>query len=322
MRSGAHTLLMLAAPLNVQVLRALTGGAKQQAELRRETGYPAQTTLRAQLKRLAEIGAIEKRRRNRFPGVLEYDSTPAGRDLLFVAEVLERWLEQAPDGPRPLEGSAAKAAVKALADGWSTTMLRALAARPFSLTELDGMIGSLSYPALERRLAALRLADLAAAQPAKGRGRPYGVTEWLRQGVGPIAAAVRWERRHMPHEAAPLARLDVEASFLLAVPLVCLPAEQSGTCQMAIEVPNGGRRRLAGVTIEVTQGAITSCITKLRTSTVAWALGSPSAWLDALIERDVDRLELGGNRHLAVALLGGLNAALFSPQAPQMATRG
>lgn len=233
-RSGAQTLVLLAVPLNVPILRALAERPKQQLELRQETGSPAQTTLRAQLKRLNEIAAIEKHRRNRFPGVLEYELSAAGRDLLFVADTVERWLERASEGPLPLGGSAAKAAVKAFAGGWSTTMLRALAASPLSLTELDRVIPSLSYPSLsypslERRLAALRLAGQVEAQESNGRGTPYAVSAWTREGVGPLTAAARWERRHMPRNSSPIGRIDAEAVFLLAVPLLSLSEDVSGS---------------------------------------------------------------------------------------------
>lgn len=310
-RSGAQTLVLLAMPLNCLILRALSEGSKQQAELRRETGSPAQTTLRAQLKRLVEIGALEKRRRDRFPGVLEYELTAAGRDLLFVAATLDRWLDRAPDGPLPLGGIAAKATVKALADGWSTTMLRALAAGPLSLTELDGIIGSLSYPSLERRLAAMRLTGQAEACRGDGRSRPYAVTEWLRRGVAPLAAAARWERRHLPRSTAPIGRLDTEAAFLLAVPLLRLPAEMSGSCRMAATMPNGKEQRLAGVVVELEGGRVVSCDAQLRGRPDAWALGSTGAWLDAVIEHDTERLELGGDCGLTRELLDGLHGALF-----------
>lgn len=313
-RSGAQTLVLLAAPLNVAILRALEDGPTRQAQLRREASLPAQTTLRAQLKRLEEIGAIEKHRRDRFPGVLEYELTAAGRDLLFVAGALRRWLDQAPEGPLLLGARAAKVPIKALAEGWSTTMLRALAAGPLSLTELDGVITSLSYPSLERRLGAMRLTGHVEAQRENGRGTPYAVTAWLRQGVAPIAAAARWERRHLPQATAPLGRLDVETIFLLAVSPLRLAADLSGSCRLAAEVPNGKRRRLAGVMVKVRDGAITSCATALRGSPDAWTLGSATAWLDALIDHDVDRLELGGDRRLARALLDGLHQALFTTQ--------
>jgi len=310
-RSGAQTLLLLAAPLNVAILRALAEGPKQQVDLRHETDTPAQTTLRAQLKRLEEVEALEKHRRNRFPGVLEYDLSAAGRDLLFVADTLERWLGRAPDAPLPLGGNAAKAAIKALAEGWSTTMLRALAANPLSLTELDRVIASLSYPSLERRLAALRLAGQVEARPGDGRGTPYAVTAWAREGVGPLAAAARWERCHMPCGTPPIGRIDAEAVFLLAAPLLRLSKDVSGSCRMAVELPGKNGRRLAGVVITVQKGQVESYTSRLQGTPGAWALGSAAAWLEAMVYADTDSIEPGGDGRLARALIECLHRTLF-----------
>ncbi len=313
--------MLLSAPLNVPILRALAEGPKQQVQLRQETGSPAQTTLRAQLKRLEEIGAIEKQRRNRFPGVLEYELSAAGRGLLFVADTLERWLELGPNGELPLGGNAAKSAIKSLAEGWSTTMLRVLATAPLSLTELDRVITPLSYPSLERRLAAMRLAGHVEACASNGRGTPYTPTTWARQSIGPLAAAARWERRHMPKSTAPVGRIDVEAAFLLSLPLLSLPSNLSGSCRMAVELPGGKEQRLAGVVVGVKDGRIESYTTRLQGSPKAWALGSVTAWLDAVIEADTDRIEPGGDSHLARALLDSLHRKLFGAQTPAPRSR-
>jgi DNA-binding HxlR family transcriptional regulator len=309
-RSGAQALTLLAAPLNVPILRALAAGPHLQADLRHATGSPAQTTLRGQLKRLVEIGAIEKHRRNRFPGVLEYELTESGHGLIVVADVLERWLRQAPEGPLEIEGNAAKAAVKALAVAWSSTMLRALAAGPLALTELDRVIASLSYPALERRLTAMRLAGQLEASHGDGRGTPYAVTGWLRHGIAPLAVAARWERQHMPDKTAPIGRLDVETAFLLTVPLLQPPAELAGRCQLAAETPNS-TGRLAGVSINLEGGRIVSLTTQLDDKPDAWALGTSTAWLAAVIEEDLAPLEIGGDYILARALIERLHEALF-----------
>jgi DNA-binding HxlR family transcriptional regulator len=260
---------------------------------------------------LSEIGAIAKNRRNRFPGVLELELTEPGRDLLSVTDALERWLRFAPEGPLELGTDAAKAAVKALADGWSTTIVRALAAGPLSLTELDHIIGALSYPSLERRLGAMRLADQIEAQPGNGKGTPYAVTGWLRQGVAPLAAATRWERRHFSAQSPPLTQIDTEAAFLLAAPLLHLPDDLSGSCRMAMEIPNGREPHLAGVLMSVKEGRVVSCATRLRGNPDAWASGPTWAWLTALIEGDTDSLELGGDGFLARTFLDGLHEALF-----------
>lgn len=313
MRCGAQTLLMLATPLNGPLLHALSAGARQQAELRHAAGQPAQTTLRAQLRRLGEAGVLEKRRRNRFPGVLEYELTAGGNELLEVMATLDRWLERCPEGTTEPGSAAARAAVKALTEGWSTAMLRALAARSLTLTELDRVIAAINYPSLERRLGAMRLAELVEAQPGNGRGTPYAVTEWGRLGIGPLIAAARWELQHTPAESPAPTKLDLEAAFLLAIDLVPLPAEAEGSCRLAVELRDGrGRRRLAGILVEARDGRLVSRTTRLEGHPEAWVLGSLPAWLAAMIEGDRDRLELGGDCALGSVLVDGLHTALFS----------
>lgn len=315
-RSGAQTLALLATPLNARILRALVESPKHQTMLRREVGLPAQTTLRSQLNRLAEIGAIEKHRRNRFPGAIDFQLTSSGEELLFVIDVVESWLGEAPSEALQTDDGAAKAAIRALTEAWSTTMLRALAACPLSLTELDRVIGPLSYPALERRLTAMRLAGQVKPCSSNGRGTPYAVTDWLRQGAAPIIAAVRWERRNQPKSTPALGRIDAEALFLLAIPLLRLPAGLSGSCRLAIELPGGGKRRLVGALVEVRDGAVSSCATDLRGKPSSWALGSVADWLGGMIEHEVDRLELGGDCRLAAALVEALHEALFEVGTP------
>lgn len=313
-RTGARILTLLAAPSNRFILHKLSQGPRRLVDLRREASSVPPTTLRGHLRQLSEIGAIAKRRLHPFPSVREYVLTgPAGRELRFVATTLESWLANAPDGPLSPDDEIARAAVKALVEGWSSTMLRALAPGPLTLTELDRLIGSISYPALDRRLAAMRLAGQVEARPSQGKGTPYAVTEWLRRGVAPLTAAVRWERHHLPDETAPIAPLDAEAGFLLVMPLLKLPAELTGSCRMGVEFGDGGERRLVGVTVGIDQGRVVSCTTRLESNPGSWATGPVAAWLRNAIEADPHRLELGGDRRLARALLDGVNRALFHP---------
>lgn len=309
-RSGAQTLLLLAAPLSLPILAALEDGLRQQSELRVLSGSPAQSTLRTQLNRLAKIGAIEVRRRNRFPGALEYELAPPGAELLTVATVLERWLDRQPDGKLVIGDRAAKAAVKALADSWSATMLRALAARPLSLTELDGLISGVNYPSLERKLAAMRLTGLVKVAPANG-STPYAVTRWLREGVGPLIVASRWEHRNLRSEArAQMARIDAEATLLLALPLLRLPDDVSGSCRFVVESANLDANPPATVTLAVEAGHVTSCACRPAEAS-AWATGSVGSWFGALIDADLEYLELGGDCQFARLVLDGLRMALF-----------
>lgn len=313
MRSGAQALSLLAVPLNVHLLQALEEEPRSLIDLRRAVGSPPQTTMRSHLHNLAGLGLVERERASGVPGIVNYALREPGRELLTVAAILRDWLAQSPEQDLSLGDMATKSAVKALADGWSSSIIRALAARPQSLTELDGLISGLSYPSLERRLMAMRLAGQLEARPGKTRATPYAATTWLRESIGPLAAAARWECRYMADSADPVARHDVEAMFFLAVPLMSIPSTASGACRFTVEVQNGnGAPSPAGVLVAVEDGRVTSCVARLQGGVDAWAAGASSAWVEATFEQEFDRLELGGDRGLAVALLDGLHGALFA----------
>jgi DNA-binding HxlR family transcriptional regulator len=312
-RAGAQTLALLAVPLNVTLVRALADGPRSLVDLRREAGSPPQTTMRGHLHSLAKEGIVDKRRQGGFPGAVDYQLTESGQELLLVAEVLDTWLAASPEGPTPLGSDAAKSAVKALVEGWTTGMVRALASRPLSLTELDRVIASLSYPSLERRLSAMRGFGLVKPAPGEGRSTPYKASDWLRHAVAPLAAAARWERRRLRDRAPSITNRDVEAAFLLALPLLRMPEEVSGTCLLAVQMGSEPRTGTAGAIVLVQEGLVASSGTRLDNSTDAWALGPGAAWLSAVMKRDVASLELGGETALATCLVEGMHAALFLP---------
>lgn len=313
-RAGTQALTLLATPTNVHVLEALADDPMALMDLRRAIGSPPQTTMRGHLRTLTRTGVVTGRRRNDFPGCLDYELTRSGQELWAVAEVVGSWLTAAPEGPVPLGSVASKSAIKALVEGWDTNVIRALVARPLSLTELSDLISGISYPSLERRLGAMRLAGQIEKMPGRGSGTPYGVTKWLRRAVAPLAAAARWERQNLAPHTVPIKRLDIEAAFLLAAPLLRLPTGLLGSCRFAVEVEGGSGERLAGVLAEVGQGRVLSCATGLQGDASAWASGSASAWLRAVIEHQVEELEIGGDCHLARALLSSLHDQLAGAQ--------
>jgi DNA-binding HxlR family transcriptional regulator len=246
----------------------------------------------------------------RWGGSREARITPAGREMLFIAFVAERWLQNAPAGPLPFDSDAGERAVAALVDGWSSTVVHALAARPLDLRELERAVEVLSPRALKRRLLAMQRAGQIETS-SSGEGTLYAVTDWLRAGIAPLAAAARLERRNPGDGMAPIAPLDVEAAFLLTLPLLALPTELSGSCRLGVEIGDLGRSRIAGATVQVEGGRITACAPCLDESADAWAIASTGEWLDTVIEPDARRVKSGGDRYLARALLDGLHETLF-----------
>jgi DNA-binding HxlR family transcriptional regulator len=302
---------LLSVPLNIEVLTALDDEPRTLVDLRRTVGSPPQTTMRVHLRQLTEIGVLERTRQADFPGAVDYQLGGAGRDLMRVVDALESWLASSPDGPLTLGTMGATSAVKALVGGWSSTIVRALAARPLSLTDLSRLITAINYPTLERRLSAMRLAGMIESCRGRNRSRPYSVTGWLRQASGPLAVATLWERKNLAERTPPISPLDVEATFLLTVPSLQFDPDLSGTCRLAASIRNGAEERFAGVRADVDEGRIASCVSKLGGTADAWVSGSAPDWIRALIDGNPAELEIGGECDLALGLIDGLHESLF-----------
>jgi DNA-binding HxlR family transcriptional regulator len=308
-RAGGQALSHLAAPLNVHILQTLAEGPKELMDLRRAVGSPPQSTMRVYSRTLGELGILEQQRQSEFGGPSLYKITPSGEALLKVGEVLQKWLNDSPDGPIQLGSTLAKSTVGALVEGWSTNIVRALAAKPLSLTQLNRLIPKVSYPSLERRLGGLRLANLVEPHPGEGRGTPYRTTLWLRQAITPIAVAVAWERKYLSDSALPVGRLDVEAAFLLAVPLMMLPSDLSGSCRLTVEVQGGASPVFAGVLVRVEEGQVVSCSSRLEGEVEGWASGSPTEWLSRMNGGGDRGLDIGGDVGLVLTLTDALRTA-------------
>lgn len=315
LRAGARPLVLLATTLNYLIIKALASGPLRLAELRRETGLPAQTTLRGHLSSLGALGVVAKRPTSEAPYAVATELTPLGRELLLVAASLEEWLERAPDGPIALESGSARGVVKAFVDGWASMILATLARQPMSLTELDGVIAGVSYPALERRLSSMRMAGLVEVAPGRGSGTPHRVTDWARQGVVPLAVASRCEQVHMRRQSAPLTSVDVEAAFMLSLPLVGLPPEAAGRCYLTVEGDPENERDRSGVEVTIEAGHVVACDTGLTAEAGAYAAGSPATWFSAVRDRRAELLDYAGGQ-LPQQLVQGLHEALSAPIAP------
>lgn len=300
-------LTLFSTTLHGDILRALAGGPVHLSDLSAKTGGPAQKVLRASIGNLIGLGALERRRFDGEWDVVDNELTPFGRELLFVAEVLEIWLSASPDGALSLESMEAKEAVRALVGGWGSTILRALAVRAFTPVELDGLIASFGRQALERRLFAMRSVGQVKAVVADDDDTTFAATEWLRKGVAPLLAAIRCERQHLALETAPVTRVDVETLLLLAAPLIGSLDGGNGTGQLAVDV---GQQGLAGVRVGIERGSIVSCVSKLEPGELGW-VGSTAEWLDAMIVGGVKASGGGDQGGLSRTLLEGLHSALF-----------
>lgn len=308
MRAGATGLSLLSVSLNVDVLTALEGGELALADLSQAVGHPPATTMRGYLKALVDLGVVERHQAAGFPGPVAYSLSRPGAELLIVAAGVQRWLDDAPNGSVPLGSPAAKSSIKALVEGWNSTIVRILATHPLTLTELARLISSISYPTLERRVAAMRRVGLTQATRDNGgsRGTPYQASRWLRQAAAPLAAAVGWERRWAREQTKAIGRLDIEAAFLLAAPLLDLPDDADGVCRLGVEMRSGSKLEYAGAMLKVARGRLLSCSAHMKGRPDAWATGTTAGWFGSASCPTGAELEFGGDvllaRHLAAAM--------------------
>lgn len=313
-RAGGTVLSLLAVPLSVPILRAHREGPLRLPDLRERIGGAAQTTLRGQVSNLRGIGALERTVLSGMPYTVVNGLTPVGERILEVADLVEAWLARAPQGPIVFGSESAKAAIRSLVGGWDSGILRALAAEPLSLTELSSTITDISYPSLERRLSAMRATGQVEQRSSEtGQAKPNAVTEWTRQAVASLVAAGRCEHEHFSDTTQPMTRADVEAAFLLAVPMVELADGHRGSCLFAVDT--GGEEaqstRLAGVHVAVEENRVVVAISGLEQDPQAWALGTVRSWTDAIVDGCQEGLRLGGDdRELVEALITGLHGKL------------
>lgn len=233
-----------------------------------------------------------------------------GREALFVAFVVERWLQNAPHGPVCIDGPVARGTVAAFAEGWSATVVHMLAREPMTLPELDSAIDGLGRRAIGRHLEAMQRAGQVESLATSGEAI-YALNDWARAGIAPLIASARLERRNPMEGMAPIDALDVDAGFRLSLPLLAMPRELSGVCRLGLNLDETECSAMTGVTARIEEGHVLACHDGLNRGANAWAAGTAADWLDTVIEPDTKRVRTGGDRWLSGALLDSLHKTLF-----------
>jgi DNA-binding HxlR family transcriptional regulator len=319
-RTGAQILACLAVPLNVTLLRELQTGPKLLDELRQASGTAPRRVLRSHLGALGRLGIVARRGPGLFPALREYALAEPGRELRFVMVALERWFAASRGERFELDSDDAGDAIEMVLDAWSSTVMRALAARPCSLSELDELVEPLSHASLGRRVEAMRRAGLLETTGHDGEGSSYVRTAWLCRAMGPLVAASRWERRNLRDRSAPIGCADAETALLLTMPLLQLPPTARGSCRLVVDVSDGNGEPPATVTA-VADGCRIASYEAASRNAAASASGPPSAWFRAAIEANPDHIAVDGDRRLAKNVLDALYAALYSLRAPTISHR-
>jgi DNA-binding HxlR family transcriptional regulator len=231
-----------------------------------------------------------------------------GEHFIFVVSILERWLQNCPSGPLRL-GLESAMAVTSLVCNWSATVTHALTREPQTLAELDLAVDILDYSVLEEHVEAMESCGQVEALPGKGKPR-YALTEWGREAIAPLCAAIRFELHYQEGDTLPPDILDVEAAYQMALPLLKLPPDLFGSCRLGVQIP-GEESLMAGATAQVDRGCVLSSSPLLEEEPENWATGSPLDWLDTVVDPSTDLVQIGGDAHLVNTLIESLHETLF-----------
>lgn len=235
----------------------------------------------------------------------------AGYEMLLASRAVHRWLG-ARFGP-PVEPFAerAQAALHAVAFGWASTVVHALAPGPLTVAELQRAVGELPADVLRRSLAEMETNGLVTGRPWGSETR-YEVTEALREAAALLSAFWWYELRRPTSRVAAPDELDVTTALLLAMPLLRLPGSLAGSCRLGIELGGSDRPRLAGVTVRVEDRRVAAAEPTLDGPADAWAVGSTVGWVGTMIDPGTDRIRTGGDDALAAAILDALRERLYA----------
>jgi len=241
--------------------------------------------------------------------------TGKGEDMLFVCGAIERWLSHRPQGPLEL-GLAGAQMLMPMVLSWSATLTHALAQGPLSLEELQRALGAVLEPeAVETQLEAMVNSGQAEALYGTGRRPGYALSDWGREAITPIVAAVRFEQRYPEDDVLDPDVFDVEAAFQMALPLIRVPDGLTGACRAGVRLPGAEAEDLiAGATVEVADGRVASSSPLLDREPETWVTGTAHDWCETVVDPGEAMLELGGDVELAAGLVEALHERLFGAE--------
>ncbi|HWI94929.1 MAG TPA: winged helix-turn-helix transcriptional regulator [Solirubrobacterales bacterium] len=312
LRAGGRALLLLADPVSVSILCQLASGPLENAELLGRIGFVSRSTYFERMRDLEELSLISRTRRGDVPPIAECRLEMAGAQLLPVARRLDAWLAEAPKGTLRLGEAYATTSVKALAVAWGSTLLRWLAERPRTLSELEQLIHAFGYRKLERIVRDLVEAGLIEPVETRSRLRPYGVTEWGRCAAGLLVAAMRWERHEIPKRSAPVGSMEAEGILLLGLPLIALPEEANGSCGLLVDAGPTGEESLGGAVVRLMDGRPVAWkaaggleAESIELEADCWVRGPTTAWLGTHAHPGA-AFDMGNNIDLAEKVMAAL----------------
>lgn len=275
------TLGLLASPFNVALLELLPPVASDGAgfeEIVSSLAPGSAVKVAEHLRELESLGIVDR-------GGRGHSQTAAGLELIAVLAVLRDWAWSGPARAEPvltLLGSTNLA--EGLRGVWATDMLVELVLSPATTGELVTRLPGRSESSVKRLLSLGYEAGIIERGVDPLDRRRYGLT---RHGMGlirPLAAILRFERRHLAdHVEAPGPRL-FRAGMAVVAELTDPPGD--GDREMLFEVFDAEGREIAVEHARYREGRLRRHTPSTHFEHIPWIRGTPEAWYDLIVDRD------------------------------------
>jgi DNA-binding HxlR family transcriptional regulator len=304
---------LLRSETNRSILTALKRAPSTEAELRAWLVLRDGKKLGRHLKSLLAAGAIERQRLGRASRRVEYSLTDLGDAPVQVIAGVEGWLDRHPDRHLQAVSPIGWRAFALLVDAWVGDVAKQLAQGPRSLGQLAAETG-VSAARLSGDLVALQGAGIVATVDSDERGGSvYLLSEWGILGIGVLALSSYWQREVEEHPI-PVSVDDTLIALAAGLPLVTLPASESGTCALTVEPDGSDARagRSGALHAEVREGAVSANLGPSGHGPPdAWARGTINDWLLATVAGRRLAIHWGGRQALAAALVAALHTRIY-----------
>lgn len=283
-----------------QVVLATCESERRPCDLRHRRGV-ARTTLYNHVAQLFTLGIVVKRESPGPPWRVFYELGPNGAEFYALLRAWADTLGYLPNASwnAPLH----------FAEAWAAGVVPTLVGGSLTKAQVIALCSHRATGAQVERL----LRQLYGEGFLIRCGHRYTIADAARHAIGELAAAARFERRHMHADAASITVTDGINALRGALPLVTLPGYADGLCEFVVratEVDPGPRA--AACWAEIRAGRVIASDTgNAPSATTTWAQGTIEDWLAAIIDRRAALLRPAGERRLGNGVIHELHAQLY-----------
>ncbi len=310
--SIAGLLHLLGTGAGGQILLALGEGPLRTEELTaRIRDFSSRSVYRRTTKLVAH-NVIDRHEEPGVPSTVVLSlSEPEGRELFDLVHAFATTSTAGLPGEEP--PAHFWSSLDLLGEMWKLGFVEQLSHRTRSLAELTSGPHEMTHHQVHRRVGLFLSSGLLTADPPKGNGKRYELSEHGRRCMALIAGLGRWRRCAVPDGAAGLTPAEMATVLRVALPLTSLPRHAGSDVDLVVSASGGGNGRREALTLRglIDIDGVMRFEEKTKDSAQGSARATVTTWLAALLDGHRGRFRVRGDLTLVDAVLTQLHEVLW-----------